>query len=117
MDLTITHTSNGGEHVLVLAGEIDAFTGPQLKERLLPLVNQPDVRIVAVDLTAVEYMDSTGIGIFVAAMKACRQTGCRLVVERLSPRVERLFRLTGLYERIVPRKGESDEWRNDLRPM
>ncbi|TGV28958.1 anti-sigma B factor antagonist, partial [Mesorhizobium sp. M00.F.Ca.ET.186.01.1.1] len=49
-----------------------------------------------------------GIGIFIAAMKACKQNGCAKKKKKLSPRVERLFRITGLYEHIAVRKGESE---------
>lgn len=108
MDLTIKINSVETEHQVILSGEIDAFTGPKVKEALLSLVNQPDVTLIAVDLQGVEYMDSTGIGIFVAVMKACKQAGCTFLVQNLSSRVERLFRITGLYERIATTKGESD---------
>lgn len=108
MELTIKTTSLETEHQVILCGEIDAFTGPQVKETLMTLVKKPGMTLVAVDLEAVEYMDSTGIGIFIAAMKACKQTGCAFVVQNLSSRVERLFRITGLHELIATRKGESE---------
>lgn len=108
MDLTIKTTSTENEHRVILGGEIDAFTGAKVRETLLSLVQQPGTTLVAVDLQDVEYMDSTGIGIFIAAMKACKQTGCAFEVQNLSSRVERLFRITGLHELIAIRKGESD---------
>lgn len=108
MDLTINTTSEETEHQVVLCGEVDAFTAPQVKETFMALINKPGVTRIAVDLEAVEYMDSTGLGIFIAAMKACKQTGCAFVVQNLSSRVERLFRITGMHELMATRKGESE---------
>ncbi|MEJ8548212.1 anti-sigma factor antagonist [Brevibacillus borstelensis] len=108
MELRIRENSQDGQHLLYVEGEIDAYTVSKLRERLLSLVNRPEVKRVDVDLCAVEYIDSTGIGTFVAAMKACKLSGCELAVQNLSPRVERIFRITGLYERMVLHKGESE---------
>ena len=107
MELTMKESVQDDQHFLYVAGEIDAYTVPRLRERLLALVSVPERRRVTVDLQEVEYIDSTGIGAFVAAMKACKQSGSVLEVQNLSPPVERLFRITGLYERIVPHKGEN----------
>jgi anti-sigma B factor antagonist len=101
MNLTIRMERNSGGHIVYLCGELDAFTAPQLKERLIPLASDPEARQIAVDLEQVTYIDSTGIGIFIGALKAARQTGCKLVIENVPPRIERIFRITGLHE-IVP---------------
>ncbi|WP_432775945.1 STAS domain-containing protein [Brevibacillus gelatini] len=108
MDLFLKTTSQDTEHRVVLGGDIDAHTGPKVKETLMSLANEPGTRRLLIDLEAVEYMDSTGIGIFIAVMKACKQKECAFEVQKLSPRVERLFRITGLYEHIAIRKGESE---------
>jgi anti-sigma B factor antagonist len=107
MDLTIETVKEEEGYLVILCGEIDAFTGPQIKEKMLPLAENPEVKRIAVDLAQVEYMDSTGIGIFVALMKACKKTGNQLQARNLSPRVEKLFRITGFYDLIAIQKGES----------
>lgn len=104
MELTIQTISHETEHCVVLGGEIDAYTGPKVKETLLSLI-EPGMTLT-VDLEAVEYMDSTGIGVFVAIMKASKKAGCPFYVQNMSSRVERLFRITGFYEFIAIRKGE-----------
>ncbi|GED71413.1 anti-sigma-B factor antagonist [Brevibacillus reuszeri] len=108
MDLTIETMTQGTEHYVTLRGDIDAYTGTKVKETLMMLAKQPDATVLSVNLEEVEYMDSTGIGIFIAVMKACKQTDCIFQVNKLSSRVERLFRITGLYEHIATRKGESE---------
>jgi anti-sigma B factor antagonist len=105
MELTIQTISHGTKHRVTLGGEIDAYTGPKVKETIMSLIDKPGMTII-VDMEAVEYMDSTGIGVFVAIMKACRKMDCHFNVENMSSRVERLFRITGFYDFIVSRKGE-----------
>lgn len=108
MDLHIQTTSHETAYQVVLGGDIDAFTAPKVKETLMSLVSRPEISRISVDLEAVQYMDSTGIGIFIGVMKACIQKDCAFEVHKLSPRVERLFRITGLYDHIAIRKGESE---------
>jgi anti-sigma B factor antagonist len=104
MNAAIETISNGAEHTLYVTGEIDAFTAPKLREQLLSLVTQADARKVTVDLQGVDYIDSTGIGILVAALKQGKKTGCQLLLQNLTPRVDRLFRITGLHELFSPSK-------------
>ncbi|WP_067837534.1 STAS domain-containing protein [Amphibacillus sediminis] len=81
--------------VLVLSGEIDAYTAPKLKESLLPLTRQPNAEVV-VDLEHVNYMDSTGLGVFISALKSTNECGSKLRLIHLQDRVHRLFKITSL---------------------
>jgi anti-sigma B factor antagonist len=101
MDLTISAEKKDDAIILYVHGEVDAYTAPRLNERLAPLVLSGETPKVTVDLERVSYMDSTGIGIFIGALKASKQSGCQLLLQNVTPRVERLFRITGLHE-IIP---------------
>ena len=48
------------------------------------------------DLTAVPYMDSLGLGMLVSHAVRCRRKGIELRIASPSPRVQELFRLTGM---------------------
>jgi anti-sigma B factor antagonist len=80
---------------LKLAGEIDAYTAPKLKEALLPLVKNRQATVI-VDLEDVNYMDSTGLGVFISALKATKEFESELKLVSLQDRVRRLFEITGL---------------------
>jgi anti-sigma B factor antagonist len=95
MNLTLDVENGESTSVVSLAGEIDAYTAPQLKDALLPLMRQEGL-IVEVDLEKVTYMDSTGLGIFISALKASKQYKSNLKLIRLNDRVYRLFEITGL---------------------
>src|SRR5699024_1809531 len=81
----------------ILTGEIDAYTAPELKEALLPLTKQAG-QVVEVDLENVNYMDSTGLGVFISALKSTKENESQLKLINLQDRVLRLFRITGLDE-------------------
>ncbi|KRG09407.1 hypothetical protein ACA30_02830 [Virgibacillus soli] len=78
-----------------LAGEIDAYTAPKVRDELLPHAEQSGTKIV-VDLSDVNYMDSTGLGVFVGLFKTLNEHNGELVLKGMSDRLKRLFDITGL---------------------
>ena len=80
-------------------GEIDAYTAPQLREKLFPLSEKEGVKMV-VDLSEVNYMDSTGLGVFVGVFKNVRAHDGEFKIVGLSERLQRLFEITGLADII-----------------
>lgn len=85
---------SGDSPVLVAKGEIDVATAPALRDRLYELCATG--RIVVVDLREVSFLDSSALGVLVGARRRCRESGgdLRLVID--TPRVRRLFDITGL---------------------
>ncbi|MFG6121389.1 MULTISPECIES: STAS domain-containing protein [Thalassobacillus] len=97
MNLTIDVTNKEHKSVVTLSGEIDAFTAPKLKEELLPLTKD-EGKTVEVDLNNVNYMDSTGLGVFISALKSTKEHNSELKLVHMQERVHRLFKITGLTE-------------------
>ncbi|PXW89155.1 anti-sigma B factor antagonist [Streptohalobacillus salinus] len=93
LDVDVTEKEN--ETTLHLKGEIDAYTAPLLKEKLLPLTAKQDHHII-VDLAEVSYMDSTGLGVFISALKSTKEHDAQLKLVNLQERVHRLFKITSL---------------------
>jgi anti-anti-sigma factor len=86
--------------VLAVSGELDLATSPLL-EAQLDLVNaQPDTGPVILDLTELEFMDSTGLSILVKAHQRALQAGREFGVIRGRPQVDRLLSLTGVGDRM-----------------
>lgn len=99
MNFNINVNEKGNRVDVSIAGEIDAYTAPKLKETLVPLAEQDQV-VLTVDLTNVTYMDSTGLGVFVGVFKQVRARGGEFSLVGLSDRLKRLFDITGLTEII-----------------
>ncbi|NGP46245.1 STAS domain-containing protein [Bacillaceae bacterium SIJ1] len=97
MNLTIDQSVDQNTQNVCLSGEVDAYTAPNLREALLPLTEQENNTIV-VDLTDVSYMDSTGLGVFIGALKSAKKSNSHMKLVGMNQRVKRLFTITGLDE-------------------
>ena len=96
MNLSIDVHQNNEEVSVMLAGEIDAFTAPNLREELLPLAEGENTTTMIINLKDVSYLDSTGLGVFVGLFKKLKENGGELRLIELSDRLKRLFEITGL---------------------
>ncbi|WP_114572060.1 STAS domain-containing protein [Exiguobacterium flavidum] len=93
MDLNIRQEQLEGQTHIYVAGEIDTYTAPKLRQELVPAVEAGDV---VVHLDEVHYMDSTGLGVFVGALKAAKKNETSFTLIGVSERIRRLFEITGL---------------------
>jgi anti-sigma B factor antagonist len=99
VELSIDVWSTETSTVVTLTGDIDIQTASQLRERLADL--PPETRVVVVDLSAVEFLDSSGVGALVGAAAAMRETGGSLRLACPPPRVQKVFRISRLAE-VIP---------------
>ncbi|OKH41528.1 anti-anti-sigma factor [Calothrix sp. HK-06] len=81
--------------VLQPQGYLDLQHGKSLKEQLIGLAPQPH-QLWVIDLAEVNFIDSSGLVALVAAQKAARSSGCRLVICNLQAPVRIVFELTRL---------------------
>ena len=95
MDLTLEHRDEGDVTVLAVAGEVDVYTAPKLRERLVELVGEGKHRLV-VDMTKVEFLDSTGLGVLVGGLKRVRSHDGAMALVCGQERILKIFRITGL---------------------
>jgi anti-sigma B factor antagonist len=98
--LTVTVADQEGYAVVTVVGEVDVTTGSQLRDPLRDLADRGLCDHV-VDLRAVTFLDSTGLGILVGDHKRLRDRGGSLQVVCGAGLVSRVFRLTGV-DRVVP---------------
>ncbi|MCP8618085.1 STAS domain-containing protein [Salirhabdus salicampi] len=99
MNLHIDIENSEQVSTIYLSGEVDAYTAPKLKEAIIPLTRKEGANI-KVDLAKVTYMDSTGLGVFISALKSTKEHDSHLALTNLQERVYRLFDITGLKEVI-----------------
>ena len=94
-DLSLGMLERDGFVVLAIQGDVDLASSPRLREQFIELVRGGH-RNVVVDLTAVDFIDSTGLGILVGAFRRLRQQGGDMSVVCTRPRILQLFEITGL---------------------
>ncbi len=85
-----------GIHVVTVHGEIDAFTAPSLRDVLHHLITGEHARLVVADLTAVTFLDSSGLGAILGALRRLREQEGRLLIVQPETAARRIFELTGL---------------------
>lgn len=95
MELSLQTRTVADHTVLEVGGEIDVYTAPRLKERLLELVAD-GTRHIVVDLQGVEFLDSTGLGVLVGGLRRVRAQGGHLALVCTQERILKIFRITGL---------------------
>jgi anti-sigma B factor antagonist len=81
--------------VLRIAGEVDLYSAPQLRDRVIQLLAD-GIRHIVADLREVDFLDSTGLGAFVGSLKRLREQGGSLNLVTSPGRISQLFHLTGL---------------------
>ena len=82
--------------VVEVAGELDLHSAPQLRAELGRAIESGGAPHVVVDLAGVTFLDSTGVGVLVGALKRARQADGSLHFCGAQPRVRRVFEITGL---------------------
>jgi anti-sigma B factor antagonist len=96
MELTLNvHSEPPGFTVIEVAGEIDVYTAPRLRERLVSLVESGSYQLI-VDMENVEFLDSTGLGVLVGGLKRVRAHEGWIDLVCTQTRILRIFRITGL---------------------
>ena len=82
-------------HVVAVSGEVDLFTAPEFKQRVLAPI-AAGVDHVIVDLTQTTFVDSSSLGVLIGAHRRLQQRGGRLVVACDNDAIVKTFRITGL---------------------
>ena len=82
-EFSIATSARDGRTHLTLRGELDLATAPELEQLVNERLDAGEE--VVVDLRALEFMDSSGIRVLVAAHARAGRSGTRLIVVRPAP--------------------------------
>lgn len=91
--------TEGRAAVIVVRGELDLASSPELQEQL-ERISGSGAELLVIDLRELEFMDSTGLSIIVSAHQRLAEEGCKLSLVKGSPQVQRLLDLTGVADRL-----------------
>jgi anti-sigma B factor antagonist len=100
MELSLATRTVAEHTVLEVGGEVDVYTAPRLRERLVELVDG-GARDVVVDLGRVDFLDSTGLGVLVGALKRLRAAGGTFGLVCSKEPLLKIFRITAL-DQVFP---------------
>jgi anti-sigma B factor antagonist len=99
--MTFAEVDQGTHVVLSPEGKFNLVAAPPLKERIDDLVATGKNHLV-VDLAAVDFIDSSGLGALIGGLKAARQAGGDLRIAGAATQVQAVLKLTNLDRILTP---------------
>jgi anti-sigma B factor antagonist len=89
--------TTAGVRVIVVKGEVDASTAPQLHDVVDDAIAQGAVEIV-LDVSGVEFMSSAGLGVIAGLTKTLRERGGTLRLRSIGRGLQRILEVSGVLE-------------------
>lgn len=99
MQLQVSTSKAGPATVVSAIGELDLHTAPELDSELGKATGAQEALLV-VDLSGVDFMDSTGLSTIVTAVAASRGFGGEVRVVATSDKIKKVFTLTGVDQQV-----------------
>jgi anti-sigma B factor antagonist len=87
---------DGDTSVIAVSGELDVSTGPDLSDAAVNALNEADCHRLALDLSGLSFIDSSGINALIGIRDASHRAHAALRISRMSPRVAEVLRLTAV---------------------
>src|SRR5438067_10070391 len=79
----------------VVTGDLDLTAEPRVRKQLFDsLASRPPVLVI--DLGRVNFIDSSGLRVLLACRNRCQETGTRLFLTGVGPRIERTLQIANL---------------------
>jgi anti-sigma B factor antagonist len=85
---------------VALSGELDLSSALTFEEQLRRLEDEEQPQVLVLDLRSLKFLDSTGLRLILAAHARALKRGGRLSIVQGTEAVRRIFRLTGVMERL-----------------
>jgi anti-anti-sigma factor len=106
--LDVKTTTVRGRGVVKVRGDVDMRSSPGLRDQLLEAAQALSGELL-IDLSEVDYIDSSGVGTMVYVKREVERAGGHVVLIGLRPRVRGVFEMTRLdtFFKIVPSVAEA----------
>lgn len=100
MDLKVEVSTAGSTPLVSVAGELDAVAAPQLDSALAPLLAGEGGDGLVLDLSGVSFLDSSGLGVCIKAVKGVRANGGEVALVVTTPRLLKVLEITGIDQAV-----------------
>ncbi len=98
--MEINATKRGPRLTVQLKGELDHHSAERARSVLDTMLHDVSVRELVLDLSEISFMDSAGLGVVLGRYRTIQLRGGRIIVRGVSPSVDRIFKMSGLYALI-----------------
>lgn len=86
--------------IVELGSDLDHHVSVQVKEHSDSIIKTQNIRHVIFDFSRSSFMDSSGIGVIMGRYKQVKFAGGTLAVTGITPPVDRILKISGLYKII-----------------
>lgn len=93
--------NGAGCPVFKISGELDHHTAQEVKDKLDRAIASSGARDIVLDFKNLRFMDSSGIGVLLGRYKLIKKKGGRIYVKNVSPQVDKIFTVSGLYQVLI----------------
>lgn len=107
MSLQMDSKQQGEAIIVRLAGELDHHTATTLKSRLEQAIESGSCKHIIFNLKALQFMDSSGIGVILGRYKQIAGKGGRMIICEMNPSLQRLFEMSGMLKIMKVAESES----------
>ena len=107
MELALTSRRVEEFEIIEVGGEVDVYTAPKLREAIVTAIDAGHTKLV-IDVQKVDFLDSTGLGVLVGALKKVRAEGGSLDIVCTQERILKIFQITGL-DKVFGLHGSVDD--------
>lgn len=95
LDIKVVSKEVKNAYVIDVQGEIDVYTSPRVKETINELIEKEHYNLI-INLEEVRYIDSTGLGVLIGALKKVREHNGSINLICTNPQIKKIFNITGL---------------------
>ena len=110
MNMQINAERNGGALTVFLEGELDHHGAAPARAQIDALLSDRSIAELTLDMRAVTFMDSSGLGVVLGRYRLISERGGRMFIGGASRYVQRILRMAGVYS-LVGCKEEANNGR------
>ncbi|NLZ93341.1 MAG: anti-sigma F factor antagonist [Firmicutes bacterium] len=106
--MEVKFKKTGSTLIVKMFGELDHHAAGFLRSNIDAKLNRSDINDILFDFQGVNFMDSSGIGMILGRYKIVSLKNGKVLACNLSPRLMRIFEMSGLLTKITVYNSERD---------
>jgi len=100
--MEIKFETNNNALLIYMCGELDEYSANFVRNQLDYILSNYSYNQIVFDMTDLDFMDSTGIGVLIGRYKKIRGANIPIYIKNTNSHVEKIFKMSGIYE-IMPK--------------
>ena len=96
--MTIEHYKKADTLFVKLCGELDEHHSAYVRTTIDMLTDGEAIKRVYIDMSDLNFMDSTGVGVLIGRYKRLQPRGIPIFIQSPPPTVDKVLRLSGIYQ-------------------